>query len=130
MAPPDSTKTDSGRQSPQMRPPLGHVGAGRDGLFFQLFEVSPVPAVVTRVLDHRVLAINARTSEIFDIPQDEAVGFREDGDPGAAIARPQIATGSTQFPPHRWNPLDQRRICGPRVGGRGRPFRRSPFSEE
>jgi PAS domain S-box-containing protein len=58
-----------------MRSTQDHPAADRDGLFFQLFEVSPVPAVVTRVLDHTVLAVNARTSEIFDIPQHEAVGL-------------------------------------------------------
>ena len=35
----------------------------------QLFNVSPFPAVVTRVHDHTVLAINARTSEVVGIPQ-------------------------------------------------------------
>ena len=75
MASSNSTKTDSGGLSPELRPPQGPSGAARDGLFFQLFEVSPVPAVVTRVSDHTVLAVNARTSEIFDIPQDEAVGL-------------------------------------------------------
>src|SRR5688572_20460383 len=74
MASHDSTKTDSGGPSPEMRSTQGHPAADRDGVFFRLFEVSPVPAVVTRVLDHTVLAVNARTSEIFDIPQHEAVG--------------------------------------------------------
>ena len=75
MASNNSTKTDSGGLSPEMRSPQGHSAAARDGLFFQLFEVSPVPAVVTRVHDHTVLAVNARTSEIFGIPQHEAVGL-------------------------------------------------------
>ena len=75
MASSNSTKTASGGPSPDIAPPQGHSGAARDGLFFQLFEVSPVPAVVTRVRDHTVLAVNARTSEIFDIPQNEAVGL-------------------------------------------------------
>ena len=62
MASHNSTKTDSGGLSPEMRSPHGDSAAARDGLFFQLFEVSPVPAVVTRVHDHTVLAVNARTS--------------------------------------------------------------------
>ena len=41
----------------------------------QLFNVSPFPAVVTRVHDHTVLAINARTSEVVGIPQRDAVGL-------------------------------------------------------
>jgi len=45
-----------------------------DGLFYQLFDASPFPAVVTRLSDHRVLAINQRTSDVFGIPQAEAVG--------------------------------------------------------
>ena len=47
---------------------------GDDGLFFQLFDASPFPAVVTRLADHRVLAINQRTSAVFGIPQDQAIG--------------------------------------------------------
>jgi PAS domain S-box-containing protein len=47
---------------------------GDNGLFFQLFDASPFPAVVTRLADHRVLAINQRTSSVFGIPQDQAVG--------------------------------------------------------
>ena len=49
-------------------------GGGDDGLFYQLFDASPFPAVVTRLADHRVLAVNQRTSAVFGIAQDEAVG--------------------------------------------------------
>jgi PAS domain S-box-containing protein len=45
-----------------------------DGLFYQLFDASPFPAVVTRLSDHRVLAINQRTSDVFGIARDQAVG--------------------------------------------------------
>jgi PAS domain S-box-containing protein len=45
-----------------------------DALFFQLFDASPFPAVVTRLRDHTVLAINQRTSDVFGIPYDDAVG--------------------------------------------------------
>jgi PAS domain S-box-containing protein len=40
----------------------------------QLFDVGPFPAVVSRVDDHTVLAINARTSEIVGISPSDAVG--------------------------------------------------------
>ena len=42
--------------------------------FARLFDVSPYPAVVTRLLDHTILAINQYTSEIFGVPQDAARG--------------------------------------------------------
>ena len=41
--------------------------AGDKGLFFQLFDASPFPAVVTRLLRSPVLAINQRTSDVFGI---------------------------------------------------------------
>ena len=41
----------------------------------QLFEVSPFPAVVSRVSDHTVLAINARTSEVIGIAPRDAAGL-------------------------------------------------------
>jgi PAS domain S-box-containing protein len=40
-----------------------------------LFEVSPFPAVVSRVDDHTVLAINERTSEVIGISPGDAVGL-------------------------------------------------------
>ncbi len=40
----------------------------------QLIEVSPFPAVVSRVSDHTVLAINARTSEVIGISPRDAAG--------------------------------------------------------
>jgi PAS domain S-box-containing protein len=49
-------------------------GAEPDGLFLRLFELSPVPAVVTRPADHTVLAANARAAEIVGLPPHEAVG--------------------------------------------------------
>ena len=45
-----------------------------DGSYAQLFDVSPLPAVVSRLSDHTVLAVNARTSEIIGIAQREAIG--------------------------------------------------------
>jgi PAS domain S-box-containing protein len=44
--------------------------------FLQLFDLSPMPAVVTRLRDHTVLAVNRRTSEIFGVSQEDAVGLR------------------------------------------------------
>ena len=43
--------------------------------FEQLFDISPFPAVVSRLRDQRVLAVNKRTSEMFGIPNAEAVGL-------------------------------------------------------
>ena len=45
-------------------------------LFQQLFDISPFPAVVSRLRDQVVIAINNRTSELFGIPHSEAVGLR------------------------------------------------------
>ena len=46
-----------------------------DGLYLQLFQASPFPAVVSRLRDQAVLAINARTSEIIGVPQADALGL-------------------------------------------------------
>jgi PAS domain S-box-containing protein len=43
-------------------------------LYSLLFEVSPFPAVVSRLRDHTVLAINASTAELIGIPQADAIG--------------------------------------------------------
>jgi PAS domain S-box-containing protein len=45
-----------------------------ESLFEHLFDISPFPAVVSRLRDKGVLAINKRTSEMFGIPHAEAVG--------------------------------------------------------
>ena len=42
----------------------------------ELFDLSPFPSVVSRLADHTVLAINARTSELFGIPQDQVRGLK------------------------------------------------------
>jgi PAS domain S-box-containing protein len=44
------------------------------GLYERLFDVNPFPAVVSRLRDHTVLAINARTADIIGVPQDQAIG--------------------------------------------------------
>ena len=46
------------------------------GPFEQLFDISPVPAVISRLRDHAVLAINKRTSEMFGISHAEAIGLK------------------------------------------------------
>jgi PAS domain S-box-containing protein len=42
--------------------------------YSHLFDVSPFPAVVSRLHDHTVLAINARTAELIGVAQADAVG--------------------------------------------------------
>jgi PAS domain S-box-containing protein len=44
-------------------------------LFQQLFDISPFPAVVSRLRDRAVIAINKRTSEMFGISHADAVGL-------------------------------------------------------
>jgi two-component system, sensor histidine kinase and response regulator len=44
-------------------------------LFEQLFDISPFPAVVSRLRDQAVIAINKRTSEMFGIAHADAVGL-------------------------------------------------------
>src|SRR5688572_33498135 len=46
-----------------------------ESLFEQLFDISPFPAVVSRLRDKGVLAINKRTSEMFGVPHAAAVGL-------------------------------------------------------
>jgi PAS domain S-box-containing protein len=60
--------------TPQRLDP-GFLSLESDSPYPQLFDVSPFPAVVSRVHDHTVLAINARTSEVIGIPQRDAVGL-------------------------------------------------------
>jgi PAS domain S-box-containing protein len=43
--------------------------------FEQLFDISPFPAVISRLRDNSVIAINKRNSEMFGIPQADAVGL-------------------------------------------------------
>jgi PAS domain S-box-containing protein len=55
---------------PVSAPPPGNA----DDPLSPLFDMSPFPAVVSRLQDHRVLAINQRASEIVGIRQTDAVG--------------------------------------------------------
>src|SRR4030095_7963753 len=43
--------------------------------FRHLFDISPFPAAVTSMKDHRVLAVNERTADRFGIPMEKAVGL-------------------------------------------------------
>ena len=60
-------------QNPEVRR-SGHPAAPDGDPFFHLFDVSPFPAVISRLGDHTVLAINVRTAEIIGLPQQEAIG--------------------------------------------------------
>jgi PAS domain S-box-containing protein len=42
--------------------------------FEQLFDISPFPAVISRLRDNSVIAINKRNSEVFGVSQADAVG--------------------------------------------------------
>ena len=42
--------------------------------FEQLFDISPFPAVISRLRDNSVIAINKRNSEMFGISHADAVG--------------------------------------------------------
>ena len=41
-----------------------------------LFDVGPMPAVISRIRDNTVLAINTRTAELFDVLQRDVTGVR------------------------------------------------------
>ena len=42
--------------------------------YSQLFELSPFPAVVSRLDDHRVLAVNISAAELVGVSPTEAIG--------------------------------------------------------
>src|SRR5688572_15934879 len=44
--------------------------------FEQLFDISPFPAVISRLSDNSVIAINKRNSEMFGISHADAVGLK------------------------------------------------------
>jgi PAS domain S-box-containing protein len=64
---PDSTSSGIGAA-------LNSPPARDEAQFAQLFDVSPSPAVVTRLRDHTILAINQFTSEMFGVTQTEVIG--------------------------------------------------------
>ncbi len=53
---------------------LGLSALRPDDQLWQLFDLSPFPAVVSRLRDHTVLAINQRASEVVGVPQRDAAG--------------------------------------------------------
>ena len=57
-------------------PDFGLTGAGPDSQLAHLFDLSPFPAVVSRLRDHTVIAINQRASEVVGIAQRDAIGVR------------------------------------------------------
>jgi PAS domain S-box-containing protein len=53
---------------------IPHADSTKEGVWAHLFDVSPFPAVITRVRDQVVLAINQYTADLFRVPQREAIG--------------------------------------------------------
>ena len=43
--------------------------------FAHLFDISPFPAVISRLRDHSVVAINRRTTEMFGVSHEQAIGL-------------------------------------------------------
>jgi PAS domain S-box-containing protein len=46
------------------------------GPFEHLFDISPFPAVISRMRDYAVVAINRRTSELFGLSHEQAIGLK------------------------------------------------------
>ena len=75
MATSDPREEEAGRTAAE--PPGAPAQPGSDArLDALLFDLSPFPAVVSRVSDHAVVAINARTAELVGVPRDKAIGVR------------------------------------------------------
>src|SRR6478752_7597434 len=51
------------------------LSADWDNPYEQLFDLSPIATVVSRLSDHRVLAINERTAQLVGLPKSEAIGL-------------------------------------------------------
>jgi PAS domain S-box-containing protein len=61
---------------PQGQPAEPNLPAGNsEDLFAQLFNLSPFPALINRIEDGRILAINARVSEIIGVGASEVAGM-------------------------------------------------------
>jgi two-component system sensor histidine kinase/response regulator len=56
--------------------PASPAAAIEERLAAHLFDLSPIPAVFSRLEDSTILAMNARTSEIFGVAQAHAAGLR------------------------------------------------------
>src|SRR5262245_41575686 len=74
--------TLGGHQMPHDDPgtqPVNSPSSGKssdsDNPYEQLFDANPISAVVSRLSDHRVLAINERAAQLIGIPQNEASGL-------------------------------------------------------
>ncbi len=75
MATSDPRGGEAGRTAAE--PPGAPAQPGSDArLDALLFDLSPFPAVVSRVADHAVVAINARTAELVGVPREKAIGVR------------------------------------------------------
>src|SRR5215216_6103376 len=73
VAPAASRGANRGIRSVNARRRSGYDGDVNDP-YSQLFDVSPFPALVSRLADHAVLAVNARTSEVIGISPRDAIG--------------------------------------------------------
>ena len=56
-----------------------------------LFDVSPMPAVISRVRDNIIIAINNRTAELFGASQEDARGVRISDYYANPVERAQLA---------------------------------------
>ena len=56
-----------------------------------LFDVSPMPAVISRISDNTVLAINNRTAELFGVSQEDGHGVRISDYYANPVERAQLA---------------------------------------
>jgi hypothetical protein len=77
MATPDRPDEQASR-NPRSADASGTHGASSpdERLDTHLFDLSPFPGVVSRLADNTALKINARTSEMFGIPQDQVRGLK------------------------------------------------------
>ena len=70
-----SSPHDGTDAPPPARTPGGESASRRNAALAQLFDVSPFPAVVSRLRDHTVIAINQHTAETFGISKADAAGL-------------------------------------------------------
>ena len=56
-----------------------------------LFDVGPMPAVISRVRDNIIIAINKRTAELFEVSQEDAQGVRISDYYANPVERAQLA---------------------------------------
>jgi len=75
MATSEPNEVEPGRTTTEQPGTTAQAGSD-ERLAALLFDLSPFPAVVSRVADHAVVAINARTTELFGVPYEQAIGRR------------------------------------------------------